>query len=140
MNSGDGYLLDTNVISEIRKRQPNAAVLDFLKALRPERTFLSVLTVGELRKGAVLRALQDPRAARVISDWIDSVTEAYGDRILGIDLPTARLWGELNADRTRPAIDTLLAATAMHHRLTLATRNVRDVQDTGVVLHNPWLV
>ena len=75
----------------------------------------------------------------IIHDWIESMTNVYEKRLLGIDLATARLWGELNVDRTRPAVDTLLAATAISHRLTLVTRNVRDVEDTGVVLHNPWL-
>lgn len=134
-----GYLLDTNVVSEARKTRPNAAVLAFLKELPPEHTFISVLTMGELRKGAALRAKRDPSAAIVIHDWIESMTNVYEERLLGIDLATARLWGELNIDRTRPVIDTLLAATAIHHRLTLVTRNVRDVGDTGVVLHNPWL-
>ena len=139
MSSERGYLLDTNVVSEARKTRPNAAVTSFLKGLPSERIFISVLTIGELRKGAPLRAKQDPSAAMIIDTWIESVAEIYGQRILCIDLSTARLWGDLTADRTRPAVDTLLAATAIHHRLTLVTRNVRDVQDTGVVLHNPWL-
>ena len=140
MSRKGGYLLDTNVVSEIRKARPNAAVSAFLKELSSERTFISVLTIGELRKGAARRAKPDSGAAAVISQWIESVAGSYGNRILGIDLATARLWGELNATRTRPAIDTLLAATAIHHGLTLVTRNVRDVADTPVILHNPWEV
>lgn len=139
MSSERGYLLDTNVVSEIRKPRPNAAVIAFLKGLPPEQIYVSVLTIGELHKGAALRAKRDPGTAMIIARWIESVAEAYGQRILGIDLATARLWGELNTDRTRPAVGTLLAATAIHHRLTLVTRNVRDMQDTPVRLHNPWV-
>ena len=110
----------------------------YLEKLRPEQTFLSVLTLGELRKGAALRARRDPQAAEAIVLWIDAIEDEYADRVLPIDSPITRLWGEWNAQRARPIVDTLLAATAVHHALTLVTRNVRDFDDTPVTLHNPW--
>lgn len=139
MNLKDGFLLDTNFVSELKKPRPNSAVVTFSGQLPPARTFVSALTIGELRKGAALRGQRDPQAAQVITLWIDAAEKLYGDRILPITTPIARLWGELNAGRTRPIVDTLLAATAIHHGLTLVTRNTRDVEDTPVILHNPWL-
>ena len=76
--------------------------------------------------------------ANSLSLWVDRLETDFADRVLDVNQQIARLWGELSADRSRPAVDTLLAATAIHHGLTLVTRNVRDVQDTPVVLHNPW--
>ncbi len=110
----------------------------YLGKLRPEQTFLSALTLGELRKGAALRARRDPHAAEAIVLWIGAIEQEYADRILAVDSRIARLWGEWNPQRARPIIDTLLAATAVHHALTLVTRNVRDFDDTPVTLHNPW--
>ena len=133
-----GFLLDTNVISEPTKLRPEPAVTAYLRKLRPERTFLSALTMGELRKGASLRARRDPAAAEAIVLWIDAIEDEYTDRILAVDSPIARLWGEWNAQRARPIVDTLLAATAVHHELTLVTRNTRDFEGTPVTLHNPW--
>ena len=98
------------------------------------------MSLGELRKGAAVRAKTDISAAQALALWIDHIEMTYADRILPVDLEIARLWGELSAQRSRPVVDTVLTATALHHGLTFVTRNVRDVQDTGVVLHNPWLV
>ena len=134
-----GILLDTHVISESTKLRPDPLVTAYLKERRPEHTFLSALTLGELRKGAALRARRDRLAADAIGLWIDEIAKGYGDRVLAINNEIARLWGELNAQRTRPFVDALLAATAIHHGLTLVTRNTKDVQDTPAVLHNPWL-
>ena len=134
-----GVLLDTNVISEPTKLRPDPLVTAYLNKLRPEKTFLSALTLGELRKGAALRARRDRHAADAIGLWIDEIEADYGDRVLVINNAIARLWGELNAQRTRPLVDTLLAATAIHHGLTLVTRNTKHVEDTPVLLQNPWL-
>ena len=101
--------------------------------------YISPLTLGELRKGAALQAKRGLPTAQALAEWVDGLEEQYFHRLLPVDLPIARIWGELEATRTRPVVDTLLAATAIHHRLTLVTRNVRDVQDTPVLLHNPWL-
>lgn len=83
--------------------------------------------------------MRDQPGAQALTRWVNRLEIEYENRTLAIDQAIARLWGELAADRSRPAVDTLLAATAIHHRLTLVTRNTRDVQDTPVVLHNPWL-
>ncbi len=97
-----------------------------------------MLTIGELRKGAVLRRRTDAGHADRLDAWIASIEADYGPRILPVDLPAARLWGDLSADRPRPLVDALIAATAMVHKLTLVTRNTRDFADTGVALVNPW--
>ncbi len=139
MISGRAFLLDTNVISELKKTRPDQKVLRFVQELPESRAFLSALTLGELRKGAALQAKRDTAAAKLLSDWIDRTEEQYAGRVLAVDGPIARIWGELCSDRSRPLIDTLLAATAIHHGLTLVTRNTRDVEDTPAALLNPWL-
>jgi predicted nucleic acid-binding protein len=133
-----GYLLDTNVLSETRKRNPDAQVLAFLANADPSTLYISVLTLGELRKGVARKQLSDPFAAANIAGWVDGLELGYADRILGIDAPTARLWGEWSARRPLPVVDTLLAATAVAHGLTLVTRNTGDVEDIDVRLHNPF--
>jgi hypothetical protein len=134
------YLLDTNFLSEARKPRPNLGVLAFFQSNDPNSAFISVLSLGELRKGVVAKRLRDPdpNAASQLAAWIEGLEAGYADRILGIDLAVARLWGEWSAERPRPVVDTLLAATAVINDLTLVTRNVRDVSDTPVKLHNPW--
>jgi predicted nucleic acid-binding protein len=133
-----GYLLDTNVVSEGRRRVPNPSVALFMDSIRDENAFVSVLTLGELRKGAAMRSRTDPVGAERLGHWINEVEAAFERRILLVDLPIARLWGELAAVKPRPSVDTLIAATAIVHDLTLVTRNTRDIADTGVAFVNPW--
>lgn len=133
-----GYLLDTNVVSERRKRHPEPRVITFLDEIETEYVCLSVLTIGELRRGAEMRRRADRSHAGVLDQWIDTIEASFANRILPIDLGTARLWGGLSAVRPRAVVDTLIAATAIVHGLTLVTRNVRDVVDTGVDAVNPW--
>jgi len=132
------YLLDTNVLSETRKRHADERVMAFVVDTDPSTLYLSVLTLGELRKGVALKQRSDPDAAASIAAWVDGLEFSFADRILGIDAATARLWGELSAQRPRPVIDTLLAATAVVHGLVLVTRNTSDVQDIDVKLLNPF--
>jgi predicted nucleic acid-binding protein len=132
------YLLDTNILSETRKKQADERVISFLSAAEPSTLYISVLTLGELRKGVALKKRSDKDAAKKIAAWVDGLEFSFGDRILGIDAATASLWGELSAQRSRPVIDTLLAATAVVHELTLVTRNTGDVQDIDLKLLNPW--
>lgn len=132
------YLLDTNVLSETRRKQADERVIRFISSTEPSVLFLSVLTLGELRKGVALKGRSDPSAARALGSWVDGLEFSFADRVLGIEAATARLWGELSAQRPRPVVDTLLAATAVVHGLTLVTRNTADVLDTGASLLDPW--
>jgi len=135
-----GYLLETNVISETRKIRADPAVLTFLGAADVAALFLSVLTLGELRKGVAARRRIDPVTADQLGTWVAGIETTYADRVLPVDTSVARIWGELSAGRSLPAIDTLIAATAMVHGLTLVTRNTRDVELTGVPVIDPWQV
>jgi hypothetical protein len=136
--SATGWLLDTNVISETRKIRPNAAVIAFLSAADSAALFLSVLTLGELRKGVETKRRSDPAAAAALGAWVDGIETTFADRVLDVDSGVARLWGELSADRSLPVVDTLIAATAIRRGLTLVTRNTRDVAGTGVATLDPW--
>ena len=132
------YLLDTNVLSETRKKSADPNVISFLSSADSTGIFLSVLTLGELRKGVALKQHSDAVAASQLAVWVEGLQTHFSKRILSIDAATAKLWGDLSAQRPRPVIDTLLAATAITHDLTLVTRNTRDVEDTGVRFLDPW--
>ena len=133
-----GYLLDTNVVSETRKRRADERVIGFLAATESARLFLSALTLGELRKGVAAKFAEDPSAATELAAWTDTIETTFADRVLPIGIAVARLWGELSARRKLPVIDTLIAATALTHDLILVTRNVRDIAATGVEVLDPW--
>lgn len=133
------YLIDTNVLSELRRRDPDANVVRWL-ADRPSTTlYLSVLTMGELRRG--VEALPEGNRKSRLLDWLETELASYfAGRILPVDAAVADRWGRLvaQADRPLPAIDSLLAATALAHGLTLVTRNLRDFQHPGLSVLNPW--
>lgn len=135
------YLLDTNVLSEIRRKTPHPKVVDWI-AKRPASTlYLSVLTVGELRKG--VEGVADAGRRVSLLDWLETDLPAFfTGRILPIDLPVADRWGRLlaAAGRPVPAIDSLIGATASHYGLSLVTRNVRDYANLGLDVIDPWTV
>ena len=136
----NGFLLDTNVVSELRKRERCATKVNaWAQSTEPNQNFLSVLVIGELRRGAILRRRSNRAAADLLEQWIARLTHLYGDRILPITLEIAQEWGRLSAVRPIPAEDGLLAATANVHRLTFVTRNPRNVQGLGVAILNPWV-
>ena len=132
------YLLDTNVISEVQKKRPNSDVLAFLSGVPKSSLYLSCLTIGEMREGAEWKRRKDAAGADALTVWIDGLELDYRDCTLPITTEIAKLWGTWSAQRSRPIIDTLLAATAVAHNLILVTRNVADVHDLPVPTLNPW--
>jgi predicted nucleic acid-binding protein len=133
------YLLDTNVIAELRKgTRANPKVRAWFAALEADAIFLSVLTVGEIRRGIESLRRRDLAAARALDVWVLRLVAEHDERILPVDLPVVEEWGRLGIPDPLPVIDGLLAATAKVHGLTLATRNVKDVRRTDVRLVNPF--
>jgi predicted nucleic acid-binding protein len=134
-----GYLLDTDIVSEARKGQrANPKVLAWLETVKDDGLFLSVLVLGEIRKGVELAKPAEPRRARALEQWLDGLERNYADRVLPVSAAVADRWGRLGAIRPLSTVDGLLAATALVHKMTLVTRNVRDVERTGVRLLNPF--
>jgi toxin FitB len=134
-----GWLLDTNVVSETTRSRPDAGLMSWLDGLDAEQMHVSVLTIGELHKGVLM--LRDTKRRNKLTAWLNgALPDWFGERVLGIDLATAQRWAELlaMAGRPLPAIDSLLAATALRHGLGLVTRNLRDFGFPGLVVHSPW--
>ena len=131
-------LLDTNVVSEVRKPVQNAGVRQWFATVRAEELFLSVLIVGEVRRGIERLRRRDPAQAAVYEAWLTTLHRDYADRTLPITAEIAEEWGRLNATDPLPVIDAFLAATARVHGLTLVTRNTADFARTGVRLFNPF--
>jgi toxin FitB len=133
------YLLDTNVISEMPKPRPNPKVTNFLASSLAQTACISVMTLGELRKGVRIKVKTDPSGAARLALWIDELEHEFSERVLAIDAHVSRIWGELSAERSRSVIDALLAATALANGLTLVTRNTKDFRGIdGLPLLNPW--
>jgi predicted nucleic acid-binding protein len=136
------YLLDTNVISELVAPQPNPGVMHWIEGLDQETVFLSVITIGELKRG--IEKLSPSQRKDALSDWVTGdLLVRFGDRVLPVDVPVILIWGTLVAKmeakgKPIPAIDSLLAATAAEFGLTFVTRNVRHFEETGISILNPW--
>lgn len=134
-------LLDTVVLSELRKRKPHPSVIRWLRAQRPEELFVSVLTVGEIELG--IGKVADPDFARSLTHWLDDLLALYADRVLPVTPLIARRWGRLSAKSGLHKVgddgaDLMIAATAICHGLTVATRNVRHFAPTGVSVIDPF--
>ncbi len=132
------FLLDANVISEIIKPRPSAPVLQFLNSTNPNVLFLSVLTLAELRKGVYRRAFRNPNLPDNLARWVDGIEAEYRTRILDVTSSIAERWAWFQRDRDRAEMDTLLAATASVHGLTMVTRDVRDFEGFDLTIVNPW--
>lgn len=134
-----GYLLDTNVISELRKgarADPN--VTAWLDATDTQELWLSVVVIAELQRGTALVERRDPDQAHQLQTWLEELANDYDDRILPITLEIAVRWGSLGIPDPLPVLDGLIAATALEHDLTVATRNVTDIARSGVLIVNPF--
>jgi toxin FitB len=136
------YLLDTCVISELIKKQPNSKVVQWISNIEEANLFISVLTIGELHKG--IEKLPESRKKNNLHKWVTyDMKKRFQNRIIDFDLHTATIWGKIHArsemsGQKLPAIDSLIAATGISHDLVVVTRNTRDMESSGVELLNPW--
>ncbi|MEO7196129.1 MAG: type II toxin-antitoxin system VapC family toxin, partial [Pseudonocardiaceae bacterium] len=132
------FLLDTNVLSELRKRAPDVGVAAWFDSVDSGQLYLSVLTVGEIRQGICRLHRRDQAQAAVFDRWLAGVVRTYSDRVVPVTAAVAQEWGRLNVPDPVPVVDGLLAATAKVHDWTLVTRNIGDVAGTGARLLNPF--
>ena len=132
------WLVDTNVVSELRKGERAATgIRAWFDAANEDQLFTSVLVVGELRRGIESIRRRDEKSAVALETWLNRLAESFADRVLAVDAAVADRWGRINVPDPVPTVDGLLAATALVHDLTLVTRNTRDVARTGVRLLDP---
>ena len=132
------YLLDTDVLSELRKRKRDTNVLVWIGSVAPADLFLSVVTIGEIERGIERQRTVNPTFAAELAGWLDVTLRTYGERILPLTVNIARRWGRLAARIGNQGIDLAIAATALEHGLTVVTRNVSDFEPTGVACLNPF--
>ncbi|MDR2672400.1 MAG: type II toxin-antitoxin system VapC family toxin [Coriobacteriales bacterium] len=136
-----GYLLNTNIVSELRKPPARRPVLinTWAQELSEQQAYLSVITIVEIERGLLLLERKDAAQAQPLRRWFErDILEGYAERILPLSLKAARRAAALQVLNPRPLVDTFIAATALEHNLTLVTRNVKDFHDTGVRVTNPW--
>ena len=132
------YLLDTNALSELRKRRPDPRVTGWFDTAPRAELYLSCLTIGEIRRGIERLRRKDEAQAKAIERWLAGLRRFYHDRIVPIDIEITERWGQLSAAVTLPAVDGLLAATALTRGWTVVTRNVADFAPSGARVLNPW--
>ena len=131
-------LLDTMVLSELRKTAPNAGVVSFIEAQAADALFLSVLTVGEIEAGIEKQRTAAPEFAEKLNQWLTLLELQFAQCILPVTPAIAKLWGRLCVQTGNKGVDNLIAATALCHNLTVVTRNVKDFAPTGVRVLNPY--
>ncbi|HHF7353286.1 TPA: type II toxin-antitoxin system VapC family toxin [Legionella anisa] len=134
------YLLDTNVVSELRKGiKADSNVLSWARAVSTSSLFLSVITILELEAGVLQKERKDPSQGAILRSWLDShVLPSFSDRVLNIDVAVALRCAKLHIPNPRSERDALITATALVHGLIIVTRNTKDFKETGVELFNPW--
>jgi len=133
------YLIDTNVISELRRgKRADSGVVSWFSDLPDEEVFLSVLTLGEIRRGIESIRRRDAVAGKALESWLGRISDLHRERIIPLDRAIAEEWGRMNLPDPLPVVDGLLAATAKVTGLTLATRNTADVAQAGVSLFDPF--
>lgn len=133
------WLLDTNVVSELRRRHPARRVEVWAESQNPFDTYLSAMTIFELEVGARRKERTDPTMGAALRRWVDHlVNEEFAGRILAVDAQVARVAAQMHVPDPRPERDALIAATALHHNLTVVTRNVRDFTALNVRTVDPW--
>lgn len=135
------FLLDTNIISEPKQKRPSKRVLEWLDAQDESKLFLSVLTVGEIKKG--ITRLESSKKKATLEKWLEQLRMRFSRRILPLSEKTFLVWGKMSGEferkgTVRPAFDSLLEATALEHEMILVTRNVKNFQDSQVTILNPW--
>jgi predicted nucleic acid-binding protein len=132
------YLIDTVVLSELRKPQRDARLTAWVARQRTTDLFVSVITIGEIERGISRQRATDPDFAAALAAWLDRVLALYGERVVPFDLQIARRWGQLSAALGNDSADLMISATALEHGLTVVTRNVSDFEPTGVATLNPF--
>ncbi len=132
------YLLDTCIVSELRKPGVNSGVSAWISSINAKEAFLSVLTIGEIRSGIELHRLKNPSGASNLERWLLGLETHYADRILPITAKIADRWGRLSPSQPLPAVDGMIAATGLEYQLVVVTRNVTDFQRSGVNTLNPF--
>jgi predicted nucleic acid-binding protein len=132
------FLLDTVIVSELRKKTPNARVVKWISSQHEDKLHLSVITLGEIERGIEKRRKEDLSFADALEAWLESLTRLYADRILPVSATIARRWGRLSVQLGHDGADVLIAATALTHGLTVVTRNVSHFKPTGVSVINPF--
>jgi toxin FitB len=133
------YLIDTVVLSELRKRERHPGIVQWLRDKAVDTLFLSAITIGEIERGVLIQRGRNPVFAEALSGWLDRTVETYGDRILSVNTRVARRWGRLSARIGHGGADLLIAATALEHGLTVITRNLRHFLPTGVPVEDPFV-
>ena len=132
------YLLDTVVLSELRKTRAHPDVTRWLGRTAPDALFVSIITIGEIERGIDRQRAQNPVFAAALESWVERLLDDYADRILPVTVAIARRWGRLSARIGHSGADLLIAATALEHGLAVVTRNTRDFEPTGVAIEDPF--